>query len=275
MKTAIGLMSGTSMDGIDVAMLRTDGELEIDFGPTLAVEYSASLCARITAGLDEATSIQRRDERPGGLLGLEHLLTDRHAEAVDLFLKENGLTSDAVDIIGFHGQTVLHRPERGITVQLGDGERLAQATGINVVYDMRANDMVAGGQGAPLVPVFHRALAGDLGVEEPVCFVNIGGISNISYIDGDVLMAFDTGPGNALIDQWMQAKAGIPIDQGGRIASEGRIVQPIVDRYLAAEFSTVPARNPWTAVIFHRLILSRPSFPTAHKRWPILQPPRL
>ncbi len=143
------------------------------------------------------------------MLELETEITMRHGEAVRRFLADQGLGADEVDLIGFHGQTVLHRPLEGFTVQLGDGQMLANETGIACVHDMRSNDMAHGGQGAPLVPVFHQALAAGLddgnGSRLPVAFVNIGGISNISYVGkSGELIAFDTGPGNALIDQWMQ-----------------------------------------------------------------------
>jgi anhydro-N-acetylmuramic acid kinase len=236
LKTAIGLMSGTSMDGIDVALVKTDGVDVVEFGPTLAVDYPADFRRRLEQGMVEAVAIKRRDERPHGLAQLEAELTDNHSAAVLQFLQANGLAADEIDLLGFHGQTVLHRPDDGLSVQLGDGAELARTTGIDTVYDMRAQDMIAGGQGAPLVPIFHRALAQQKKPDLPACFVNIGGISNITYIDDDALVAFDTGPGNALIDQWVQGKGGIPYDQGGRIASEGSIVQPIVDGYLEAAF---------------------------------------
>lgn len=224
------------MDGIDVALVKTDGRGKIEFGPTLAVDYPAAFRRRIEAGLLDVTTIQNRSERPGITAELEHQITQRHAQAVAEFLKSNAIDSAQIDMLGFHGQTVLHRPETELTVQLGDGNKLATMTGIDVVYDMRAADMKSGGQGAPLVPVFHQALARQTLIKQPVCFVNIGGISNISYVEGDVLVAFDCGPGNALIDQWVQAKGGIPYDQGGRIGSEGSIIQPVVDRYLKSEF---------------------------------------
>ena len=145
------------------------------------------------------------------------------------------------DLIGFHGQTVLHRPAIGLTVQLGDGALLAKETGIAVVYDMRANDMKHGGQGAPLVPAYHAALARSLPREFaddfPIVFVNIGGISNITCVprDGDPI-AFDTGPGNTLIDQWVAREGGVPFDAGGAIASEGGVIRPVVEHYLANPF---------------------------------------
>ena len=224
------------MDGIDVALVKTDGQDRVEFGPTMAVEYSAEFRKKLERGMEDATQIQQREDRPGNLAELEQELTDHHVDAVNRFLEANGLRREDVHTIGFHGQTVLHRPHIGLTVQLGDGQGLADRPGIHVVYDLRAEDMVAGGQGAPLVPVFHQCLAKQTKPAMPACFVNIGGISNISYVDDDSLIAFDTGPGNALIDQWVQQKGGIPFDQGGRIASEGGIVTEIVDDYLSAAF---------------------------------------
>ncbi|MEM9732658.1 MAG: anhydro-N-acetylmuramic acid kinase [Pseudomonadota bacterium] len=234
--TAIGLMSGTSMDGIDVALVETDGDGIFHFGPTMAMAYPPAFKGRLERGLLDAQAIKERTDRPGDLVALEQALTDFHAQVVNRFLTENGLAVHSIDLLGFHGQTVLHRPNEGVTIQLGDGQALADATGITTVYDMRAADMEAGGQGAPLIPVFHRALAGSLKNTGPTCFVNIGGISNITYVDGETLIAFDTGPGNALIDQWVAQKAGIPFDSGGTIASEGRVLASVVNRYLAAPF---------------------------------------
>jgi anhydro-N-acetylmuramic acid kinase len=238
---AIGLMSGTSMDGIDVALIETDGETAVARGPSAEYAYDAAFRRSIASALDEAKQISKRDERPGGLLALEKEITQRHADAVLRFMLEKGIATDGVDVIGFHGQTILHRPQAGLTVQLGDGNLLAAKTGIPVVYDMRANDMAHGGQGAPLVPAYHAALAASLDPalhrDKPVCFVNIGGISNITYVRQDQPpLAFDTGPGNALIDQWVERHAGIPFDEGGRIAAEGGIHAELVDAYLADPF---------------------------------------
>lgn len=238
---AIGLMSGTSMDGIDVAALETDGETVAGRGPSLSVPYEAAFRRRIEAALETAKSIEKRDDRPGDLAELEREITLRHARAVRDFLEAVGPEWRKPDLIGFHGQTVLHRPHLGLTVQLGDGALLAEETGIAVVHDMRANDMLHGGQGAPLVPAYHAALARSLPQElldeYPIVFVNIGGISNITYVPrvGDPV-AFDTGPGNALIDQWVLREAGIPFDAGGAIASEGSAVRAIVERYLDNPF---------------------------------------
>ena len=238
MMRAIGLMSGTSMDGIDVALIDTDGERQVVRGPAQEYAYDPAFRASLAQGLVDALVIIKRNERPAGLVDLERDLTARHAQAVRKFLNENKLDAATIDVIGFHGQTVLHRPERALTVQIGDGQALAKALGISVVYDMRANDMVHGGQGAPLVPAYHQALAANAQNDGgSVAFVNIGGISNVTFLrGGDDPVAFDTGPGNALIDQWVMANAGIPYDDGGQIASEGMVDDAIVDSCLLLPF---------------------------------------
>ncbi|MDX0425689.1 anhydro-N-acetylmuramic acid kinase [Sinorhizobium medicae] len=246
--TAIGLMSGTSMDGIDVALLRTDGETIVDRGPSAGYTYDPAFRARLKTGLDDARSIVKREERPGTLADLEHELTLRHADAVRGFLHKNNILSESVDVVGFHGQTVLHRPDEALTVQLGDGDLLAQETGIDVVYDMRANDMAHGGQGAPLIPAYHAALAHELSkngeIVAPVVFVNIGGISNLTFIGWrDEIVAYDSGPGNTLIDQWVEAHAGIPFDQGGMIASEGSVMLELAESYLSHPFFSAEKRR--------------------------------
>jgi len=239
--TAIGLMSGTSMDGIDLAVLRTDGKHLVERGPSLFVPYEADFRRRIEAALETAKAIVKREERPGDLAALEREITLRHARAVSTFRASLPTQWANIDLIGFHGQTVLHRPAGGVTVQLGDGALLAAETRLPVVFDIRANDMAHGGQGAPLVPAYHAALAHALPQQLartfPVVFVNVGGISNITVVSasGDPV-AFDTGPGNTLIDQWVQREGGIPFDANGAVASEGGVVAAVVERYLDNPF---------------------------------------
>ena len=235
--TAIGLMSGTSMDGIDLAVLTTDGEALVERGPSHFVPYEAAFRRRLEAALETAKAIGDRTERPGDLAAVEDEVSRRHAVAVNAFAGRLAAQGIVPELVGFHGQTVLHRPEDALTVQLGKGDIVARETGLATVYDMRANDMAHGGQGAPLVPAYHAALARQLPEEFaglfPVAFVNIGGIANISYIarEGDPI-AFDTGPGNALIDQWVAGEGGIPFDADGMVASEGGVVGGVVATYL-------------------------------------------
>lgn len=220
---AIGLMSGTSLDGVDVALVETDGEEVQRLGPTGYRAYTEEEREFLHAALADAAGIEGRQDRRGRLAEAEALVTRCHAEAVEAFFHDNGLSADTVDVIGLHGQTVLHRPEAGLTVQLGDGAALARRLGAPVVHDFRAADVAAGGHGAPLVPVFHRALAEANGLAAPVAVVNIGGVANVTLIgSGGTLLAFDTGPGNALIDDWMRERTGRPLDDGGRTAARGR-----------------------------------------------------
>lgn len=235
--TAIGLMSGTSLDGIDVALIRTDGEDIVQRGPSQTYAYSDEQRNILRVALVEAKNLTRRDERPSGLAKTEASLTDWHVQALESFLKANPAT---IDIIGFHGQTVIHRPELKLTVQLGDGKALAKKLGVPVVYDMRAADVAAGGQGAPFVPVYHRALAASL-PERPIAFVNIGGVANITWIGAKgEMIAFDTGPGNALLNDWAMKHLGLPQDTGGALASKGKVNDEVLDAALALPFFNQP-----------------------------------
>ena len=223
LKRALGLMSGTSMDGIDVALLETDGDRALRHGPAAGMPYPSETRVKLRAALKEALNLKDRADRPAGLRDLERALTELNAEAVTRFLQANGIDRGTIDLIGFHGQTALHDPARAMTVQLGDGPLLAATTGIDVVYDLRAADVAAGGQGAPLVPVYHRALAAQLD-DLPVAILNIGGVANVTWIGEEGrLLAFDTGPGNALLDDWMMKHAGVAHDADGAVAARGRV----------------------------------------------------
>jgi anhydro-N-acetylmuramic acid kinase len=236
MLTAIGLMSGTSLDGVDVALLETDGRRVKAFGPTGYRPYTDSERRLVLGALMEAVHLPKRDARPGILREAEYAVTVAHAEAVANFTAQNRIACEDIDIVGFHGQTVLHRPAKKMTVQIGDAAALAKAIHIPVMHDFRAADVEAGGQGAPLVPVYHRALAQSLEREGPIVVLNIGGVSNITYIDGDVLIACDTGPGNALLDDFMNRVTGQRFDTDGRLGAQGRVDQAWIAQALMHPF---------------------------------------
>lgn len=239
--TAIGLMSGTSYDGVDVALIETDGEEIGRVGPTGYRPYSDQERDFLRRAMAVAANLADRAARPKLLAEVEELVTDIHAEAVEAFLAANAMPASAVGVVGFHGQTVLHRPDRGLTVQLGNGRALAGRLGIPVVYDFRAADVAAGGQGAPVVPVFHRALVRMLRRAHPVGVLNVGGVANVTFIDGNAdLIAFDTGPGNALIDDFVRLRTGQPQDDGGRAAAAGKVDEAAVARVLAHPFFAKP-----------------------------------
>lgn len=237
---AVGLMSGTSLDGIDVAVIETDGEDRVARGAGLSVEYPPAFRKRLVDAIGAARGLTDRTARPGVLADVERELTERHADAVADFLAGQELERSDIDVIGFHGQTVLHKPESGLTVQLGDGALLAHLTGIDVIYDLRAADCAAGGEGAPLVPVYHRALVGGVS-DRPVAIVNVGGVANVTWIGADGrLIAFDVGPGNALIDDWMLKRTGVARDEGGATAALGVVHEDVVRFYVNHSFFATP-----------------------------------
>ncbi|MGD9866618.1 MAG: anhydro-N-acetylmuramic acid kinase [Hyphomicrobiales bacterium] len=234
---ALGLMSGTSMDGVDAAVIVTDGERVLERSGGIGLSYAEGDRSLIEAAVAEARELADRDARPEALAAAEDMVTRLQARAVSLLLEKLSLAPGAIDIIGFHGQTILHRPQQGLTIQLGDGQLLADLTGIDVVYDMRAADMRAGGQGAPLASAYHRAMAKTSGFEPPVAFVNIGGVSNVTWIGkGRDILAFDTGPGNALIDEWVRRHTGAPMDEDGALAARGRVDETVLARLMESRF---------------------------------------
>jgi anhydro-N-acetylmuramic acid kinase len=259
MMTAIGLMSGTSLDGVDVALIETDGKRVKAFGPSGYRPYTDKERGLLRQALTEAVHLPQRDARPGILREAERAVTVAHAEAVATFTAQHRITRENVDIVGFHGQTVLHRPAQKMTVQIGDATALAKAIHIPVMHDFRAADVAAGGQGAPFVPVYHRALAQSLEREGPVVVVNIGGVSNITYIDGaDTLIACDTGPGNALLDDFMFRKTGQRFDCEGRMAAQGDADEAWISRGLEHPFFALPPpksldRNDFASLVLREM----------------------
>jgi anhydro-N-acetylmuramic acid kinase len=245
-KKVIGLMSGTSLDGIDAALLETDGENVARPGPGLTLPYEPQTRALLRQSLEDARAVadyagDGAAPVPHAIREAERLCTEAHAGAVRALLDKAGLAPADIALVGFHGQTILHRPARRLTWQIGDGALLARLTGIDVVNDFRSADVKAGGQGAPLVPLYHAALAREAGLDQPVVVVNIGGVANVTYINGDTVLAFDTGPGNAPIDDWMQRHTSKPVDEGGALARTGRIDEAALAAMLTHDFF---ARKP-------------------------------
>ena len=244
---ALGLMSGTSMDGVDAALIETDGVAIGAFGPTLFRPYDAAERAVLRAALESARDLRDRDMRPPALAEAEAVIDRAHIDTARALAARAEAEGWGVDLVGFHGQTVLHRPERRLTVQIGSGRALADALGVPVVYDFRAADVAAGGQGAPLVPVFHEALVAGGDFERPVAVLNLGGVGNVTWIGegpANALLAFDTGPGNALIDDWLRATTGRPYDAGGALAASGRADAAALEALLAHPyFAATPPKS--------------------------------
>lgn len=235
---AVGLMSGTSMDGVDAALIETDGDMLVRPLDFISLPYTNgerdTLRKAMAAALAMETPRDHADIAAAGAL-----VDRRHIEAVRALLAQGGHEAADIALIGYHGQTVAHRPDRGWTWQIGDGQVLADALGITVVDDFRSTDVAQGGQGAPLVPAYHaaRLSAGRL----PAVVLNIGGVGNITFVgSAGTLLAFDTGPGNALIDDWMSAQAGLDHDAGGKVAAAGKVDEGVLAVMLAHPWFDAP-----------------------------------
>lgn len=223
-------MSGTSLDGVDAAWLETDGVAVRGFGPAVTVPYPDGLRRRLRALLDLAPTLPAGDPR---IAAAEADLTDHHVQAVKALNVE-------ADLVGFHGQTILHRPQDRRTWQIGNGQALADALGLPVAFDFRSADVAAGGQGAPLVPVFHAALAAHL--PKPLAILNIGGVANVTWIGRDgYLLAFDTGPGNGPLDDWTERHSGERFDRDGMLAGAGKANAAVLGRLLDDPYFSQPA----------------------------------
>ncbi len=229
LKIAIGAISGTSMDGIDIALVQTDGRQVVRTGPGRTVAYPAALRAELLAFLADPA---RAETDP--LTALDERVTDAFIAAIADFMAAENIAAEGIDLIGLHGQTVYHRPERRFTRQLGIGHRMAKALGIPTVDGFRLADVASGGHGAPFAPLYHAALAASL--EQPLMVLNLGGVGNVTYIDGDAIIAFDTGPASALIDDLVSRRFGLPFDDGGRLARQGRIDEGVLEALMDNPF---------------------------------------
>ncbi len=245
----IGLMSGTSMDGIDAAYLETDGADYVRAGKSVSVPFSDSFRKRL---IEFVARVPERDAPEAD--AIEQEMTDLHATAVTQLAAETCTPLRELDLVGFHGQTVWHRPERRDTWQMGDGARLAKTLGVPVVFDFRSDDVRAGGQGAPLLPVYHAALAGDL----PTAVLNIGGVANVTWIDRktDALVGFDTGPGNGLIDDWVKARLNLLMDRDGAVAARGHVDETILAQLMTHPYFSAPAPKSLDRFAFSTATLS-------------------
>ncbi len=249
---AIGLMSGTSMDGVDAAVIETDGEIVEALGPSLYTPFDDASRNLLRAAVKAALPLQRPDFTLPAVREASHAINRLHEEAVGRLMTEAGLTIGDIDIVGFHGQTINHRPDLGWTWQIGDAGALAEAIGIDVVADFRSRDVAEGGQGAPFAPIYHWALSRSraAGLAHPpawpIAVLNIGGVSNPTWIPSDecgpeAMIAFDSGPGNALIDDWMLKHTGRAIDENGAHAKQGKVNAEALERLLSHQYFVRPA----------------------------------
>lgn len=241
---AIGVISGTSMDGIDVSIVDTDGDTLVKPGLGRTFSYPDNLRRTLQALIAEPAQAQSEP-----LEDLERDVTEAHIAAIRRFMEETGIGAAEVKLIGFHGQTVYHRPEIRFTRQLGLGDKVAEALGIDTVYRFRHADVASGGEGAPFVPLYHRALASNL--QQPIMILNLGGVGNVTYIDGDVVIAFDTGPASALLDDFVLRRRGMSYDENGQLAASGRIDQKLVSVFMQNPFFDRPAPKSLDRQDFH------------------------
>ena len=243
MLRAIGLMSGTSLDGVDAAWLESDGERIGRLGPALTLPYDDALRADLRRLLEAAPTLAPDDVL---LLDVQARVTARHEEAV------RALATPA-DIVGLHGQTILHRPEQHRTWQIGDAGGLARAVGMRVAHDFRSADVAAGGEGAPLAPAYHAALA--QGMARPLAVLNIGGVANVTFLGaGGELLACDTGPGNGPLDDWVARHTGAAFDRDGALAGAGRADAAVLARLLADPYLVRPAPKSLDRLDFARAL---------------------
>lgn len=247
----VGLMSGTSMDGVDAAVIETDGEVVHVLGPSRSTPFDDDTRKILRAAVAEARRLEKPDPTVPAIARAEEDCTRLHVNAVHWLLSDHGLRPDEIDVIGFHGQTINHRPDLGWTWQIGNASALAEAVGTDVIADFRSNDVASGGQGAPIAPIYHWALSRSdaPGIVRPsvwpIAVLNVGGVSNPTWIPGENcapedLIAFDCGPGNALIDDWMLKHTGRAIDENGGHASNGTVDAKALERLLDHPYFDLP-----------------------------------
>ena len=233
--TAIGLMSGTSSDGIDASIIKSDGEDMLNLIGDYFFPYEEKTRFKIRNLKEKIDKTSDLEVHKAEIIALEKEITLLHLKVINLIIKKLKIEKSEIDLIGLHGHTIFHNFHSKETKQLGDGKILSKLLRMNVIYDFRKNDLKNGGQGAPLVPIFHKLLQKKLQLKTPVVFVNIGGISNLTYLDmNNEIISFDSGPGNFLIDKLMQLKSNnkIQFDKNGKIALKGKVVKNILNNYL-------------------------------------------
>jgi anhydro-N-acetylmuramic acid kinase len=241
---AIGVISGTSMDGIDVALVATDGKDAVSARAGATYPYPSALRKQLQAVIADPEVAEKAP-----LDDVEAAVTKAHGDAIAQFLADRDIAPQKVDVIGLHGQTVCHRPERHFTRQLGNGAQIAKRFGVATIHRFRHADVAAGGQGAPLVPLYHKALASEL--DQPLMVLNLGGVGNVTYLDDDTVIAFDTGPANALIDDFILTRCGLSCDVGGQIAAAGTPDKDMVTAFLQHPYFAKPAPKSLDRNDFH------------------------
>ncbi len=229
---SLGLMSGTSMDGIDLSIIKSDGEQFVEVIDDLYHKYNNQFRLKLKTVIDLCNSKEQFDKLSSDIQEIENEITIAHANACKLIVEKN--KNIKIDLIGFHGQTVLHKPQEGYSIQIGDSKLLSKLTKTTVVSNFRKNDILNGGQGAPLAPLYHQLILSKIKSDFPLVVINIGGISNITYVEKkNKIIGFDTGPGNYLIDKWVKANSKMEFDNKGLLAKSGQLNEKILEKFLS------------------------------------------
>ena len=237
---ALGLMSGTSLDGIDASIIKSDGENNLDIIDNKYFNYPEEFRKKLSSFILNINSKADIEENISTYKSLERDLTLYHSKISKKIISENNLN---IQLIGFHGQTIIHKPKDGYSIQMGDANLLSQELKEKVIYNFRANDIKNNGEGAPLTPVYHKLLINKFKINNPILILNIGGISNYTYCFNDTLSAKDIGPGNVLMDEYLKKTIGINYDKNGDIASSGNINKDIINQFYEHEFYNVQQKH--------------------------------
>ncbi|OCW83538.1 hypothetical protein AKH18_01205 [Pelagibacteraceae bacterium GOM-A4] len=237
---ALGLMSGTSLDGIDASIIKSDGENNLDIIDNKYLNYPEEFRKRLSSFILNISNKADIEENLSTYKSLERDLTLYHSKISKKIISENKLN---IQLIGFHGQTIIHKPKDGYSIQMGDANLLSQELKEKVICNFRANDIKNNGEGAPLTPVYHKLLINKFKINNPTLILNIGGISNYTYCFNDTLAAKDIGPGNVLMDEYLKKTKGIGYDKNGDIASSGNINKDIINQFYEHEFYNVQKKH--------------------------------
>ncbi len=237
---ALGLMSGTSLDGIDASIIKSDGENNLEIIDNKYFNYPEEFRKRLSSFILNINNRLDIEENISTYKSLDRDLTLYHSKISKKIISENNLN---IQLIGFHGQTIIHKPKDGYSIQMGDANLLSQELKEKVIFNFRANDIKNGGEGAPLTPVYHELLIKKFKIKNPTLILNIGGISNYTYCFKNTLAAKDIGPGNVLIDEYLKKTKGINYDRNGDIASSGNINKDVINQFYEHEFYNVQEKH--------------------------------
>ena len=239
---ALGLMSGTSLDGVDASIIKSDGYNHLEILDNNYFEYPEDFKKRLSVFIENIENKADVEKNIKIYKSLERELTLHHSNLSQNIINQNNYK---IEIVGFHGQTIIHKPKDGYSIQMGDAKLLSQLLKQKVIHNFRSNDIKNGGEGAPLTPVYHQILLKKIQKNKPILILNIGGISNFTYCAKDQIAARDIGPGNVLIDEFLKKTKGINYDENGKIALSGNINFDLINQFYEHEFYNVRNKHSY------------------------------